>query len=446
MRLHVFLPLALFAGEARAEKSLTPAEIAREAIPSVVLIRSSTGLGSGFVVRADGLIATNHHVLYGASEAVVVLYDGKEISKVAVVAVDEPHDLVLIRVPAKKLRPLPFADPKSVVPGARVVAIGHPLGLGNTVTDGLVSAVRTISPELTLLQVSAPISSGSSGGPLIDDTGRAIGVSTLYSLEGQNLNFGVPIQYLLALIEKGGKPTPIADYRWPGGRGLIERAVPRHDPSLLAQCSSENLEAIVRSITGAIEIGAPLYNQGNHEACFRIYQGAALDLQKVLGECGGKKALADGVKRASEVQGWDAKAWAMRDAFDGLLDAVARTNGGAVEARGPRRRQVPNHPLKLLDGCSRQDLAVVEEAIVSAIDIGAPLYNQGNIEACFRVYEGAILNLLRNDEKGCRGAETALKKGLERAAGEKTYDDKAWALRDAFDGVLDVIARKIGGT
>jgi hypothetical protein len=376
----------------------------------------------------------------------VVLSDGKEIDAVSVAAVDEPHDLVLIRVPAKNLRALPLADPKSIEPGERVVAIGHPLGLGNTVTDGLVSAVRAVTPELTLLQISAPISPGSSGGPLIDERGRVIGVSTLYSLKGQNLNFGVPIEYLERLISRAGTDTPLAQFVWPGSKSGIERAVPHHDASMLAECSAEQLQSIVRGITGAIDIGAPLYNDGNHEACFRIYHGTALDLQKTLGKCGGKKALADGVRRASEVQGYDAKAWAMRDAFDGLLDAVARSGEAAAPPRGARRRNVPNHELKLLSGCSRADLAVVEDAIVSAIQIGAPLYNQGNIEACFRVYEGAILNLLGNDKKGCAGAEKALKDGLTRAASEKTYDDKAWALRDAFDGVLDVIARKVGGT
>ncbi len=193
---------------------LTPAEIAKDAIPSVVLIRSSTSLGSGFVVKSDGLIATNHHVLYGASEAVVVLSDGKELSDVSVVAIDEAHDLVLIRVPARGLRALPLADIKQIEAGERVVAIGHPLGLGNTITDGLVSAVRTVSPDLTLLQISAPISSGSSGGPLIDESGRVIGVSTLYSIKGQNLNFGVPVDYLQRLMAGKASPTPLAKYEW----------------------------------------------------------------------------------------------------------------------------------------------------------------------------------------------------------------------------------------
>jgi hypothetical protein len=225
-----------------------------------------------------------------------------------VVAADEAHDLVLIKVPAKKLRALELADPKSVVPGERVVAIGHPLGLGNTVTDGLVSAVRTISPELTLLQISAPISSGSSGGPLIDESGRVIGVSTLFSLEGQNLNFGVPIDYLERLITRAEAPTPIGSFEWKRANAGIERSVPRHDASLLAECSPDDLQNIIRGITGAIDVGAPLYNDGHHEACYRIYHGTALDLQKTLGKCGGKRALADGVKRASEAQGFDAKA------------------------------------------------------------------------------------------------------------------------------------------
>jgi hypothetical protein len=312
-----------------------------------------------------------------------------------------------------------------------------------------VSAVRQVAPDLTLLQISAPISSGSSGGPLLDETGRVIGVSTLYSIKAQNLNFGVPVEYLMKVMDRAGPATPLAKYEWPAAAaaGAIERAVPHHDEALLADCSAAELEAIIGGISGAIEVGAPLYNEGHHEACFRIYQGAALDLQKKMSGCtGGKRALAEGVERSSHAADYTAKAWAMRDTFDGLLDVIARRSAGAGSGGGKRKRDVPRHDVNLLKSCSVDQLAVVENAIISAIDVGAPLYNQGNIEACFRVYEGAILNLLNNDKKGCPAAKNALREGLKRAGTEKTYDDKAWAIRDSFDGVLDVIARRMGGT
>jgi hypothetical protein len=268
-----------------------------------------------------------------------------------------------------------------------------------------------------------------------------IGVSTLYSLKAQNLNFGVPVDYLMKVIASAGPPVAIAAYPWPAApQGGVQREVPYHEDSLLADCTVADLEALVSGINGAIEVGAPLYNDGHHEACFRIYQGTALELQKKMTGCtGGKRALGDGVERASRAKDDTAKAWAMRDAFDGLLDVVARKNAPA--ASGPRRRDIPHHETSMIKNCSRPDIEAVANAIVSAIDIGAPLYNQGNHEACFRVYEGAILNVVEN-KKGCAPLKTALRAGLGRAAAEKNYTDKAWALRDAFDGVLDVIERQ----
>ena len=140
-----------------APVSLSPAQIAELAIPSVVLIQTATGLGSGFVVTKEGRIATNLHVIAGSRSATVVLSDRRKFSEVDVLASDVKHDLAVLQIRAADLRPLPLGDSAQVRPGERVVAIGHPLGLGTTVSDGLVSAVRELSPTLSVLQISAPI-------------------------------------------------------------------------------------------------------------------------------------------------------------------------------------------------------------------------------------------------------------------------------------------------
>jgi hypothetical protein len=103
-------------------------------------------------------------------------------------------------------------------------------------------------------------------------------------------------------------------------------------------------------------------------------------------------------------------------------------------------RRVPNHDLSLLDGCSSDSLVTAVKAISDAIASGAPIYNAGDHEGCFRIYEGAALKLDR--ESNCKGIRDALGQGLLRAETLKTYTEKAWAMRDAFDGVLDVVARK----
>ncbi len=424
--------------------TLTPAQIAERAIPSVVLVKTAAGLGTGFVVGRDGRIATNVHVIGGASEATVVLADGREFKDVEVMATDDSHDLIVLRIGAKNLIPLTLGDSSKVRPGERVVAIGHPLGLGNTVSDGLVSAVREVTPLLTVLQISAPISPGSSGGPLFNDRGEVIGISTLIVTQGQNLNFGMPINQLKPMLAST-KGTPLAALKPRGGH---RRQVPNHDLSLLAGCSGDKLQAIAASIEDAIHIGAPLYNEGNIEACYRIYSATALDVEKKVAGCQGpKQALLEGVKRADGLASWDDKAWAMRDAFDGVLDVIARrvavappSTNAALPAPPPRN--VPSHPVSLLEGCSVDSIKHIGGGIGDAIEVGAPLYNAGNLEACYRIYEGAINEITRK-VPGCNAPKKALAAGLREAANRSSWADKAWALRDAFDGILDVIGRRL---
>ena len=425
--------------------ALTPDKIAERAIPSVVLIKTPSSLGTGFIVSNDGLIATNLHVIGNARQAIVILADGREYKDIEVVNYDDTYDLLLLRVSAKNLVPLTLGDSAKVKVGERVVAIGHPLGLGNTVSDGLVSGVRNISPKLTVLQVSAPISQGSSGGPLFNEAGEVIGISTLIFTQGQNLNFGMPINQLKSLL-RSGKGTPLAVWKAPESKA--RRKVPVLALSLLEGCSGERLQEIQASIEEAIKVGAPLYNEGNHEACYRVYAATALDVNRSLTPCPGpKRILLEGVERADKIAEWPDKAWAIRDSFDGLLDVIHRAtskNKKSAELSNDTPvtppRHVPQHTLALFAGCSNDNIKYVANAIISAINVGAPLYNGGNTEACYRVYEGAIFDISRNAPT-CNGANKALNAGLKEASNRTTFTEKAWALRDAFDGVLELTSR-----
>jgi serine protease Do len=415
--------------------SLTPEQIAERTIPSVVLIRAGGGLGTGFVVAGDGLIATNLHVLKGVDEASVSV-GSKQFPVLAVTAVDEKHDLVLVRIAASKLPALRLAATDIVKAGQPVIAIGHPLGLGNTVSNGLVSALREVEPELTLLQISAPISPGSSGGPLLDAHGDVIGVSTLVISRGQNLNFGMPVRYLKALLRGPQRRKTLAELNRDVARG-VTRAVPRHDRAVLDGCSADAQKEIRRTISEAISVGAPLYNDGNHEACFRIYEAAILDAERSLPGCAAvKSALQEGMQHARGKTGATAKAWALRDAFDGMLELIERTK----EDLPAVSRQVPKHDVEMVATCDAESVQAIVRIIESAISLGAPLYNEGNAEACFRVYQGAALDISRS-ARSCRGAQRALEEGMAKANAASPAEEKAWALRDAFDGLLDVIER-----
>jgi hypothetical protein len=427
----------------RTTISLTPAQIAQKALPSVALIRVSDGVGTGFVVSPDGRIATNLHVIAGNHAATIVLADGREFTDVEILAVDASQDLALLRVDAGDLTPLPLGDSDEVIPGERVVAIGNPFGLGASVSDGLVSGLREITESCRVLQISAPLSPGSSGGPLFNERGQVIGVSTLVVNKGQNLNFAIPINSLKPLLD-AGDATPLKEWKWPR---RVRRDVPSHDEELLEGCTPADLARIVELIERAISVGAPLYNEGNHEACFRIYQGTALEVDRMIEGCEGpRRALLDGVRRCESLVSYTDKAWAMRDAFDGMLEVIER--GAALPEQAPPpsrlppapRRAVPKHPTSLLHDCPAEMIDRIGRAIVDAISVGAPLYNDGNFEACFRIYEGTILDLGRK-LPSCPGARRALLEGIAEAGRRQTWSDKAWALRDAFDGMLDLIER-----
>jgi serine protease Do len=328
-------------------RTLRPAEIAQRSKPAIVRIEvraaQAAGMGTGFVLSADGRVATNLHVIGGATEIDVVLHDGTRLPVKEIAATDPSRDLAVLSVtPPKPLATLPLGNSDEIQPGDPVVAISNPLGvLDYTVSDGLISSVRQVSGELTILQISAPISQGSSGGPLFNQYGEVIGVATFISGAGQNLNFGIPSNYLRPLLARNDHITPQAlaeaiqrEYEAAQRQRRPERQVPQYELSVLDGCSQDALDHATAEITDAIRSGAPVYNQGNHEACFRIYEGAAVRLEREL-ECPGlRDALGQGLLRASTLPDFTAKAWAMRDAFDGVLDVISRKVGPRGAAGG----------------------------------------------------------------------------------------------------------------
>ncbi|AKF09480.1 HtrA protease/chaperone protein [Sandaracinus amylolyticus] len=159
---------------------------------------AQTVTGSGFVVGAGGVIVTNHHVLGDATSARVTMRDGRTFDRVRVLATDPSNDLALLAIDAEGLAAVPLAADEDVQIGATTFAIGSPLGLDHTLTQGIVSAIRDESGT-TMVQTQAPIAPGSSGGPLFDDRGRLIGVNTL--LRGGGLGFAVHVRYVRALLE-----------------------------------------------------------------------------------------------------------------------------------------------------------------------------------------------------------------------------------------------------
>jgi hypothetical protein len=314
---------------------LTPKQIVERSKPAIVQVEAGGDrMGTGFILDRSGVVATNLHVVVGAEEIKVRLVDGTVLTVPRVIAVDADHDLALLDVDART--PLPtllLGDSDKVAAGDPVLAIGNPLGLGYTVSDGLISSVRQFSEDVTLLQISAPISQGSSGGPLFNNYGEVIGVATAIFAEGQNLNFGVPSNYVRKLMVTPTTPVPIAEFAKAtkpvestvtAGDKKIVRKVPKHDLAIFKDCEAKDIGEAVKAVSEAIELGAPLYNQGNHEACYRIYEGASSKLEHDSPCKGVREAFGAGLLRASTLDSPTEKAWALRDTFDGLIEAAMR--------------------------------------------------------------------------------------------------------------------------
>lgn len=185
------------------------ASLSERVRPSVVEIigtvaeSGDTSYGSGFVLREATLVLTNAHVVRGVKDLRVHTFDGAVLASVEVLLCETDIDLAVLRVIGLKATPLAEAPRDLPVVGTRVVAVGHPRGYEFTVSDGIVSAHRTLDdggPKM--IQTTAPISPGSSGGPLLDLEGRVVGVCSLTLTEGQNINFAIPIAELPPVIDK----------------------------------------------------------------------------------------------------------------------------------------------------------------------------------------------------------------------------------------------------
>jgi len=162
-------------------------------------------LGSGFFISQNGDVITNYHVVQGVNSAEIKTTDEKTYPITYIVAGDEQNDLIRlsVNIPSQYVYPLSLSKTIPEV-GERIIVYGSPLGLENTVSDGIVSAIRDIPDYGRIIQITAPISPGSSGSPVLNMKGEVIGIATFQMVGGQNLNFAIPSERIanLNLIEE----------------------------------------------------------------------------------------------------------------------------------------------------------------------------------------------------------------------------------------------------
>ena len=176
------------------------------------------GTGSGFIVKSDGLVMTNAHVVDGADRVTVKLKDGREFTG-QVVGEDKLTDVAVVKIQASNLPTVTIGNSDQLRPGEWAIAIGNPLGLDNTVTAGIISGTGRSSSEIgspdrrtNYIQTDAAINPGNSGGPLLNQSGQVIGINTAIIGGAQGLGFAIPInkaqQIANQLISKGSVDHP----------------------------------------------------------------------------------------------------------------------------------------------------------------------------------------------------------------------------------------------
>ena len=206
------------------------AGLAARVLPSVVSIETTSAdggaTGSGFVIDANGYLLTNNHVVADSITIKVLLNDGREFAA-RILGRDESYDLAVLKIEASGLKALQFGDSEKVQVGDPVIAIGSPLGLSGTVTQGIISAKNrpvtagddesdSATSFISALQTDAAINPGNSGGPLVDATGAVIGVNSAIASLGSSgsgsigLGFAIPINQARKTADqliKNGKAT-----------------------------------------------------------------------------------------------------------------------------------------------------------------------------------------------------------------------------------------------
>ena len=228
------------------------ADVAAAATPATVTILAlganddTLALGSGFIVRESGVIVTNFHVLRGASGAAVLLPSKERFTRVSVIDADSALDLALLKIPGAGL---PVLQTRTTTPrvGEKVITIGSPLGLSQTVSEGIVSATRMIGGH-EVVQITAPISHGSSGGAVLDADGRVFAVSTSLLAEGQALNFAIPVRYALGLLGDNPRPRTVAEVF--GGFAAMQAG----RPAPAADAATRRADPVRASVAGVYRV------------------------------------------------------------------------------------------------------------------------------------------------------------------------------------------------
>ena len=175
--------------------------VIEDAIKSVVTIRTDISQGSGFIISNNGYVVTNAHVMEGANAAGIITYDGK-IHPVSKIGEDTVMDIILLKISDTSYSPLQLENSDNVQIGEKVIAIGNPLGLQFSVSEGIISGVNREGANgiKAYIQTDAALNPGSSGGPLIGTNGKVVGINNFKIGGSENIGFALESNYLKSTV------------------------------------------------------------------------------------------------------------------------------------------------------------------------------------------------------------------------------------------------------
>lgn len=178
----------------------TISQLAERILPAIVVVNTATGNGSGVIVDDSGVVATNYHVIEDSTNVSIELQNGDVFQNIGVISIDQIKDIALLKIDGFDLPTAEFGNSNSVSIGEDVLVMGAPRGMEQTVTRGIVSAIRDSGKGHRLIQTDAAISPGSSGGGMFNSEGELIGLTVSYLGDAQNINFVIPINYVRGMF------------------------------------------------------------------------------------------------------------------------------------------------------------------------------------------------------------------------------------------------------
>lgn len=374
---------------------LTPKQVAQKFLPAVVKIETfdpagkATGSGTGFAVRPDGIVITNFHVIANAHSAQALTGNGGgRVSVLGAIEIDRERDFAILKLQAVDLPTVRMGNSDRAESGDEVIALGAPLGLEGTVSTGIVSNVRDWKNH-RVVQHTAAISPGSSGGPLLNRSGEVIGVNTFLLTGGNSLFFALPVNYVRASLDN-------SDGKWV--------SLPYIQQALAKQAASERKELITKLFVPyrdpealfsvmtprAWRVERSEYEDPDARHVVVMFSSEAAEQAKLQGW------LSEGIRIHLRMpprgQTWnpdEAEAW--RDSqFDGLLRAYTSPSTGKRQLLRLGKLQAWEQLIAgTSEAISRKELAVVlvsaDSRCLLTVEMVAPEDQKEVLEATYQV-------------------------------------------------------------